>query len=59
MTGRHGSVAREIAIVLIVKLLALVLIRLVWFSDPPAVGEAETARRLDAPVSGQTQEEPA
>lgn len=57
MVGHH-SVAREIVIVLILKLLALAMIRLVWFSDPPAVGEAETADRLGAPVSGQTRRNP-
>ncbi|MGQ9685158.1 MAG: cytochrome oxidase putative small subunit CydP [Thiobacillaceae bacterium] len=43
---RLGPLGREIALVLIIKLILIVTIKLVFFSDPLRPGSEETARAL-------------
>jgi len=45
----RSHLLRAIAIVIAVKLLALVAIKLAWFSDPPAPPVSEVARALFDP----------
>jgi ABC-type nitrate/sulfonate/bicarbonate transport system permease component len=55
---RRSRLARDVAIVIAVKLLALVAIKLAWFSEPPTPPPSEVARTLfDSKDRGQARHE--
>lgn len=52
----HASLKRfkyEIAAVLLVKLLLIITIKMVWFSDRPTISDQAVANQLLAPANGE------
>ena len=48
---RRSSLVRDLIIVVTIKLVALVAIKLTWFSDAPSSSPALVAETLFAPVN--------
>lgn len=47
--GGGGRLGRDIALIVAIKLVALVAIKLAWFSDPPEPSDAAVAQTLLGP----------
>ncbi len=51
---RKGHLARDISIIIALKVIALAVIKVVWFSDPPVPTDANVARALFESAGGMT-----